>query len=140
MHRNTNKASNCTRFSTWELPSEMIKKEELIGQGSYGTVYKGEYHGTVAIKMLTCNDPSVEQLEAFKIEIEMLRQTRHDNILLFMGYITQPLSIVTSWCDGNTLYYHIHVSEEELPQVNIRIYPVLFLLCEISAPMECSDL
>ena len=118
VYRNTHKPSNSTRFSTWEVQREMVKYGELIGQGSYGTVYKGEFHGTVAIKMLTCCNPGAEQLEAFKEEIEMLRQTRHDNILLFMGYISHPFAIVTSWCDGNTLYFHLHVSEEELPQVN----------------------
>ena len=34
------------------------------------------------------------------------------NILLFMGWTRKPdLSIVTQWCDGFTLYYHIHVKE-----------------------------
>lgn len=99
----------------------MIKLYDCIGQGSYGTVYKGEYHGAVAVKELTCNNPSEEQLEAFKKEIAILRKTRHDNILLFRGYITEPLGIVTSWCNGDTLYYHLHVSEEELPQVSFII-------------------
>ena len=106
----------------------MVKFGELIGQGSYGTVYKGVYHGTVAIKMLTCSNPGPEQLKAFNEEIEMLRQTRHDNILLFMGYIPFPFAIVTSWCDGNTLYFHLHVSEEELPQVNKLLLLLLLLL------------
>ena len=40
------------------------------------------------------------------------RKTRHVNILLFMGWTRKPdLSIVTQWCDGFTLYYHIHVKE-----------------------------
>ncbi|KAI6654118.1 Serine/threonine-protein kinase B-raf like [Oopsacas minuta] len=110
------KPSNAARSSTWVVRPNMVKFGELIGQGSYGTVYKGEYHGTVAIKMLTCSDPGPEQLDAFNEEIEMLRQTRHDNILLFMGYIPYPFAILTSWCDGNTLYFHLHISEEEIPQ------------------------
>eukprot|EP00800_Vazella_pourtalesii_P003462 TRINITY_DN1355_c0_g1_i1.p1 TRINITY_DN1355_c0_g1~~TRINITY_DN1355_c0_g1_i1.p1 ORF type:complete len:392 (-),score=79.67 TRINITY_DN1355_c0_g1_i1:243-1418(-) len=118
--RNSHKPSNTARFSTWVVQSSMVKFGELIGQGSYGTVYKGEYHGTVAIKMLTCSNPGVEQLKAFNEEIEMLRQTRHDNILLFMGYIPYPFAILTSWCDGNTLYFHLHVSEEELTQDKIN--------------------
>jgi len=40
------------------------------------------------------------------------RRTRHVNILLFMGWTRKPdLSIVTQWCDGFTLYYHLHVQE-----------------------------
>ncbi|CAM4683771.1 unnamed protein product [Leuciscus chuanchicus] len=41
-----------------------------------------------------------------------LRKTRHVNILLFMGYMTKDnLAIVTQWCEGSSLYKHLHVQE-----------------------------
>ena len=41
-----------------------------------------------------------------------IRKTRHVNVLLFMGCISKPgLAIVTQWCEGSTLYHHLHVSE-----------------------------
>ena len=41
-----------------------------------------------------------------------LRKTRHANILLFMGWTALPqITIVTQWCDGSTLYRHLHVME-----------------------------
>jgi RAF proto-oncogene serine/threonine-protein kinase len=34
------------------------------------------------------------------------------NILLFMGYMTKDnLAIVTQWCEGSSLYKHLHVQE-----------------------------
>lgn len=40
------------------------------------------------------------------------RKTRHVNILLFMGYMTKDnLAIVTQWCEGSSLYKHLHVQE-----------------------------
>ena len=37
---------------------------------------------------------------------------RHVNILLFMGCARRPnLAIVTQWCEGSSLYKHIHVYE-----------------------------
>ena len=40
------------------------------------------------------------------------RKTRHANILLFMGWTALPqITIVTQWCDGSTLYRHLHVME-----------------------------
>ena len=43
----------------------------------------------------------------------MFRNTRHDNILLFIGCISHPfLAIVTEWCEGSSLYKHLHVEEE----------------------------
>lgn len=42
----------------------------------------------------------------------LFRKTRHVNILLFMGCMAKPeLAIVTQWCEGSTLYRHIHVTE-----------------------------
>lgn len=42
----------------------------------------------------------------------MLKKTRHCNILLFMGCVSKPsLAIVTQWCEGSSLYKHIHVIE-----------------------------
>lgn len=40
------------------------------------------------------------------------RKTRHVNILLFMGYMTKPnFAIITQWCEGSSLYRHLHVKE-----------------------------
>lgn len=36
------------------------------------------------------------------------------NILLFMGYVIRrgvPLTIVTQWCSGSSLFKHLHVLE-----------------------------
>ena len=35
-------------------------------------------------------------------------------MLLFMGCISKPsLAIVTQWCEGSTLYRHLHVTESK---------------------------
>lgn len=42
------------------------------------------------------------------------RKTRHVNIVLFMGYMTKEnLAIVTQWCEGSSLYKHLHVQETD---------------------------
>lgn len=83
-----------------------------IGSGSFGTVYKAHWHGPVAVKTLNVKTPSLAQLQAFKNEVAMLKKTRHCNILLFMGCVSKPsLAIVTQWCEGSSLYKHIHVKE-----------------------------
>ena len=34
------------------------------------------------------------------------------NILLFMGCTSKPqLAIITQWCEGSSLYKHLHVEE-----------------------------
>lgn len=96
----------------WEIPADEILTGQRIGSGSFGTVYKGHWHGSVAIKTLNVKDPTSAQLQAFKNEVAVLRKTRHVNILLFMGYVSKPqLSIVTQWCEGSSIYRHLHVQE-----------------------------
>ncbi|KAL1461554.1 hypothetical protein WDU94_013439 [Cyamophila willieti] len=96
----------------WEIPKEEILVGSRIGSGSFGTVYKAHWHGPVAVKTLNVKDPTPAQLQAFKNEVAVLRKTRHVNILLFMGVVSRPqLSIVTQWCDGSSLYRHIHIVE-----------------------------
>jgi len=98
----------------WEVPETEVEVGTRIGAGSYGTVFKGFWHGTVAVKMLNVKDPSSQQLQAFKNEVAVLRKTRHVNVLLFMGCIWKPyLAIITQWCEGSSLYRHLHVVESK---------------------------
>ncbi|XP_062315596.1 RAF proto-oncogene serine/threonine-protein kinase isoform X1 [Osmerus eperlanus] len=99
----------------WEIEASEVVLHSRIGSGSFGTVYKGKWHGDVAVKILKVTDPTPEQFQAFRNEVAVLRKTRHVNILLFMGYMTKDnLAIVTQWCDGSSLYNHLHVQETNL--------------------------
>uniref|UniRef100_A0A8C9W6F8 RAF proto-oncogene serine/threonine-protein kinase n=1 Tax=Scleropages formosus TaxID=113540 RepID=A0A8C9W6F8_SCLFO len=99
----------------WEIEATEVVLLSRIGSGSFGTVYKGKWHGDVAVKILKVIDPTPEQFQAFRNEVAVLRKTRHVNILLFMGYMTKEnLAIVTQWCDGSSLYKHLHVQETKL--------------------------
>ncbi|XP_051517044.1 RAF proto-oncogene serine/threonine-protein kinase-like isoform X2 [Myxocyprinus asiaticus] len=96
----------------WEIEATEVMLQCRIGSGSFGTVYKGKWHGDVAVKILKVTNPTPEQFQAFRNEVAVLRKTRHVNILLFMGYMTKDnLAIVTQWCEGSSLYKHLHVQE-----------------------------
>ncbi|XP_069503532.1 serine/threonine-protein kinase A-Raf isoform X2 [Ambystoma mexicanum] len=96
----------------WEVNSNEVDVKKRIGTGSFGTVFKGKWHGDVAVKILKVTNPTAEQIQAFKNEMQVLRKTRHVNILLFMGFMTKPtFAIITQWCEGSSLYHHLHVNE-----------------------------
>lgn len=102
----------CSSSDDWQIPQEDVVVDKRIGSGSFGTVYKGYWHGAVAVKKLNVTYPTPSQLQAFKNEVAILRKTRHNNILLFMGCISQPyIAIVTQWCDGSTLSSKLYVDE-----------------------------
>ena len=100
-----------------EIPFNQLQidKQNKIGVGAFGTVHKARdfYHGLVAIKFLKVQVPSPERIRAFRNEMKILKATRHDNILQFIGCILKPdLAMVTEWCQGSSLYRHIHVEQE----------------------------
>uniref|UniRef100_A0A3Q3KEJ0 RAF proto-oncogene serine/threonine-protein kinase n=1 Tax=Monopterus albus TaxID=43700 RepID=A0A3Q3KEJ0_MONAL len=104
----------------WEIEASEVHLNSCIGSGSFGTVYKGKWHGDVAVKILKVTDPTPEQFQAFRNEVAVLRKTRHVNILLFMGYMTKDnLAIVTQWCEGSSLYKHIHVLETNFKMIQL---------------------
>ncbi|CAG7832712.1 unnamed protein product [Allacma fusca] len=104
----------------WEIPADEILIGHRIGSGSFGTVYRGYWHGPVAVKTLNVKDPTPAQLQAFKNEVAVLRKTRHVNILLFMGCVSKPqLAIVTQWCESSSLYKHVHVLETKFPLLTL---------------------
>uniref|UniRef100_A0A668VQW5 RAF proto-oncogene serine/threonine-protein kinase n=1 Tax=Oreochromis aureus TaxID=47969 RepID=A0A668VQW5_OREAU len=104
----------------WEIEASEVYLHSRIGSGSFGTVFKGKWHGDVAVKILKVTDPTPEQFQAFRNEVAVLRKTRHVNILLFMGYMTKDnLAIVTQWCEGSSLYKHIHVLETNFKMIQL---------------------
>jgi len=91
----------------WQVPArDILVNKKYIGQGSFGTVYRGYWHGPVAVKTLNVKNPSPEQIKAFRNEVALLRKTRHANILLFMGCVSSKeiLAIITQWCEGSSLH------------------------------------
>lgn len=60
------------------------------------------------------------------------RKTRHVNILLFMGYMTKDnLAIVTQWCEGSSLYKHLHVQE-----TNFQMFQLIDIARQTAQGME----
>ncbi|KAG2411160.1 serine/threonine-protein kinase [Vigna angularis] len=80
----------------YDIPWEEIKMGERIGLGSYGEVYRGEWHGTVQI----------------------MKRLRHPNVVLFMGAVTRPpnLSIVSEFLPRGSLYRLIHRPNNQLDE------------------------
>ncbi|KAE8662076.1 Serine/threonine-protein kinase CTR1 [Hibiscus syriacus] len=102
-----------------ELPWEEITLGERIGLGSYGEVYRGDWHGTeVAVKKFLNQDISGDSLEEFKSEVLIMKKLRHPNVVLFMGAVTRPpnLSIVTEFLHRGSLYRLIHRPNNQLDQ------------------------
>ncbi|GBM91113.1 Kinase suppressor of Ras 2 [Araneus ventricosus] len=107
---------NSLSLREWDIPFDELDIYEEVGTGRFGTVYRGNWHGSVAIKMLDMDHVDDKKtLETFKQEVATFRKTRHENLVLFMGACMKPpkLAIVTSLCKGMTLYTHIHLRKDK---------------------------
>ncbi|XP_015419613.1 PREDICTED: kinase suppressor of Ras 1 isoform X3 [Myotis davidii] len=90
----------------WDIPFEQVELGEPIGQGRWGRLPRGRWHGEVAIRLLEMDGHNQDHLKLFKKEVMNYRQTRHENVVLFMGACMNPphLAIITSFCKGRTLH------------------------------------
>ncbi|XP_059643177.1 probable serine/threonine-protein kinase SIS8 isoform X2 [Cornus florida] len=92
---------------------------EDIALGSYGEVYRGDWHGTeVAVKKFLDQAVTGERLEEFKSEVRIMKRIRHPNVVLFLGAITRApnLSIVTEFLPRGSLYRLIHRPNNQLDE------------------------
>lgn len=104
IHRKASQTS--VYLQEWNIPYEQLQLGELIGKGRWGKVHRGRWHGEVAIRLVEVDGNNEEHLKLFKKEVMNYRQTRHENVILFMGACMAPphLAIITSFCRGVTLY------------------------------------
>ncbi|XP_060703837.1 kinase suppressor of Ras 1-like isoform X3 [Hemiscyllium ocellatum] len=106
----------------WDIPFHELEVGELIGKGRWGKVHKGRWHGEVAIRLLEIDGNNQDHLKLFKKEVMTYRQTRHENVVLFMGACMHPphLAIITSFCKGRTLFSFVRDSKITLDINKIR--------------------
>uniref|UniRef100_A0A158Q6Q7 Kinase suppressor of Ras 2 n=1 Tax=Elaeophora elaphi TaxID=1147741 RepID=A0A158Q6Q7_9BILA len=100
-------------WNDFTIPFSQIefKKQSLIGKGRFGEVHKANWYGDVAVKLLNMDHVDEEkQLEAFKVEVASFKNTRHDNIVLFLGYTfdQHKLGIVMHYCKGRPMHQLLH--------------------------------
>lgn len=101
------------------IPFQKIdfEKNALIGHGRFGDVLRGYHFGDVAVKFLNMDHiEESRRLDEFKAEVTAHKNTRHDNIVLFLGFCidADKFGIVMSLCKGRPLHYIIHETNESI--------------------------
>uniref|UniRef100_A0A673LZV8 non-specific serine/threonine protein kinase n=1 Tax=Sinocyclocheilus rhinocerous TaxID=307959 RepID=A0A673LZV8_9TELE len=73
-------------FALFQDPAGIFELVELVGNGTYGQVYKGRHVKTGQLAAIKCMDVTGEEEEEIKAEINMLKKySHHRNIATYYG-------------------------------------------------------
>jgi hypothetical protein len=109
----------------WLLPYESLTIKHHLGAGAFGDVSLAEMRdGTlVAVKRLLSPESNVLQtpqqaVEAFFKESLLMQQLpTHRNVIRLIGVCTEPMCIITEYCEGGSLDRWVRKHEPGLKQV-----------------------
>ncbi|CAI9102758.1 OLC1v1001078C1 [Oldenlandia corymbosa var. corymbosa] len=78
--------------------------ENFLGEGGFGSVYKGELKNGLRIAVKQHKDASLQGEKEFKSEVEVLSKARHENLVMLLGscsHGTHRLLVYEYVCNGS---------------------------------------
>ncbi|CAI5493129.1 unnamed protein product [Closterium sp. Naga37s-1] len=95
---------DCRLFTPKQLEKATrgYARENLLGRGSFGYVFRGEMLGCkVAVKRL--EGQGWQGPDEFRMEVDVLSRMRHPNIVLLMGCCVEEMALIYEFLSGGTL-------------------------------------
>ncbi|PRP75753.1 putative LRR receptor-like serine/threonine-protein kinase [Planoprotostelium fungivorum] len=97
-----------------------LKDVTKIGEGSFGIVSQATWRDIlVAVKQVRAEHINEEQVSSFLAEVAIVQGLRaHPNVVMFIGLTLppHPLSLVTEFCEGGSLYNYLRRNAVEFEQ------------------------
>eukprot|EP00013_Stygamoeba_regulata_P015252 CAMPEP_0177687886 /NCGR_PEP_ID=MMETSP0447-20121125/34372_1 /TAXON_ID=0 /ORGANISM="Stygamoeba regulata, Strain BSH-02190019" /LENGTH=976 /DNA_ID=CAMNT_0019198167 /DNA_START=18 /DNA_END=2948 /DNA_ORIENTATION=+ len=93
-----------------QIDPDTLEIMEKLGQGGFGTVYKGRIDGTkiCAVKRLNQEQASAELFREFQQEATMMSKLNHPNLVNLFGITTSPLQMLMELAPGGDLGDLLH--------------------------------
>ncbi|KAI3907394.1 hypothetical protein MKW92_009712 [Papaver armeniacum] len=132
-----------------EAATDFFSEAKKIGEGGYGKVYKCSLgHTPVAVKVLQPDESDKTKKEEFLMEVEILSQLRHPNLVLLLGACPDIGCLVYEYMENGSLDECLFCEEGTPPLpwfIRFRIaYEVAcglsFLHCSVPEPIIHRDL
>ncbi|XP_072971303.1 U-box domain-containing protein 35-like [Typha angustifolia] len=97
----------------------------MIGKGSNGTVYKGNFHHTIAaVKVLHSNEG--HGTKQFNQELEILGRVRHPHLLLLLGACPERGCLVYEYMENGSLDDRLQCKNDTPPLPWFHRYRVVY--------------
>lgn len=101
-----------SKYEDWEAGTKaLLDKDNLIGVGSIGTVYRSSFEGgiSIAVKKLE-NIGRIKSQDEFEQEIGRLGNLQHPNLVQVLGYYwsSSMQLILTEFVPNRNLYDNLH--------------------------------
>lgn len=93
-----------------EKATNNFHKTKIIGQGGYGTVYKGMLENKTKVAIKKAKSIDNNQIEQFINEVIMLSEISHPNIVRLLGCCleTETPLLVYEFVSNKTVFHHLH--------------------------------
>lgn len=124
-------------LSLAKLEDEYFVQKVKLGQGSFGTVWRGVHKGTgenVAIKELSKNSSSAgRRREDHEKEIQMMKSVPHENLLRVHAAFqdSHNVYIVVDYCDGGDLGDLLKVGKQSPQKIAQLMRQLCSALCAL---------
>ncbi|KAI4377450.1 hypothetical protein MLD38_015073 [Melastoma candidum] len=115
-----------------EMATDFFSQEYMIGEGSYGKVYKCQLdHTPVAVKVL--RPDAFDKKEEFLREVEVLSQLHHPHIVLLLGACPENGCLVYEYMERGSLedYIYLHHGKSSLAWT-VRFRIIFEIACGLS--------
>lgn len=96
-------------FSEIQLATDDFSKDNLLGEGGYGHVYKGRLKDGQVIAAKVRKEESTQGFSEFHSEVYVLSFARHKNIVMLLGYCCKENVniLVYEYICNNSLEWHL---------------------------------
>lgn len=97
------------KYSEIQNATDNFAKENILGEGGYGHVYKGRLHNGQHIAAKVRKEESSQGFAEFHSEVYVLSFARHKNIVMLLGYCSKENVniLVYEYICNKSLYWHL---------------------------------